>query len=53
MSVTTEQIEAGQAVYTKSNLAVYDFVVLGVSNRFIWKCPTARLGCAALFSARV
>ncbi|WP_437681695.1 class I SAM-dependent methyltransferase [Sorangium sp. So ce131] len=43
MSVTTEQVEAGQAVYTKSNLAVYDFVVLGVSNRFIWKCPTERI----------
>lgn len=39
----TDQSEAGQAVYTRRTLAVYDFVVLGVSNRFIWKCPTARL----------
>lgn len=43
MTVTTEQIEAGQAVYTKWTLAAYDFVVLGISNRFIWKCPTKQL----------
>lgn len=43
MTVTLEQVEAGQAVYTKRTLAAYDFVVLAVSNRFIWKCPTERL----------
>jgi 2-polyprenyl-3-methyl-5-hydroxy-6-metoxy-1,4-benzoquinol methylase len=43
MSATTDQINAGQAVYTRQNLALYDFVVLGVSNRLIWKCPTQRL----------
>ena len=43
MTVTTEQVEAGQAVYTKRTLAAYDFVVLGVSNRFLWKCPTQQL----------
>ena len=43
MNVTAEQVEAGQAVYSKRTLAAYDFVVLGVSNRFIWKCPTQRL----------
>ena len=43
MTVTTEQVEAGQAIYTKQALAAYDFVVLGVSNRFLWKCPTQRL----------
>src|SRR6266446_4577761 len=43
MNVTTEQVAAGQAVYTKRTLAFYDFVVLGVSNRFIWKAPTQRL----------
>jgi 2-polyprenyl-3-methyl-5-hydroxy-6-metoxy-1,4-benzoquinol methylase len=43
MTVTLEQVEVGQAVYTKRTLAAYDFVVLGVSNRFIWKCPTERL----------
>lgn len=43
MNVTTEQVDAGQAVYSKRTLSIYDFVVLGVSNRFIWKCPTKEL----------
>ncbi len=43
MSFTAEQVAAGQAVYTKRTLGVYDFVVLGVTNRFLWKCPTQRL----------
>ncbi|MFB2896191.1 class I SAM-dependent methyltransferase [Aerosakkonemataceae cyanobacterium BLCC-F50] len=43
MSVTTEQVKAGQAVYTKQTLPIYDFVVLGVSSHFIWKCPTQQL----------
>ena len=43
MSASHEQVEAGQAVYTKRTLSVYDFVVLKVWNRFIWKCPTQRL----------
>ena len=34
---------AGQAVYTKPVLRAYDLLVLGLSNRFIWKCPTWRL----------
>ena len=42
MSVTPEQVDAGQAVYTKQTLGVYDFAVLSVSNQFIWKCPTQR-----------
>jgi hypothetical protein len=41
--VTEEQVLAGQAIYTKRALRVYDFVVLGLSNRFVWKCPTGRL----------
>lgn len=40
---TKEQVNAGQAVYTKKNLAVYDLFVLGISNRYIWKCPSARI----------
>ena len=43
MSVSAEQVEAGQAVYSRSTLNVYDWVVLGISNRFIWKCPTPGL----------
>ncbi len=40
MNVTPEQVESGQAVYTRRVLKVYDLAVLGASNRFIWKCPT-------------
>lgn len=40
MQPTQAQVEAGQAVYTKRVLSAYDIIVLGISNRFIWKCPT-------------
>ena len=43
MAPTEQQVLAGQAVYTKPMLAAYDLLVLGVSNRFIWGCPTQRL----------
>lgn len=43
MNATQEQVLAGQAVYTKEALGVYDFVVLGISNRFLWRCPTQHL----------
>lgn len=43
MNVTAEQVDAGQAIYSKRTLAIYDFAVLGISNRFIWKCPSQRL----------
>ncbi|GAB3473594.1 class I SAM-dependent methyltransferase [Azotobacter salinestris] len=43
MTVIQEQVAAGQAAYTPRTLPLYDFVVLGVSNPFIWKCPTRRL----------
>lgn len=43
MSVTQEQVEAGQAVYNKGVLAVYDVFVLGFSNRLLWKCPSQRI----------
>ena len=36
-------VKAGQAVYTRPVLAIYDFLVLTVSNRWIWRCPTPRL----------
>jgi len=42
-TITKEQIEAGQAVYSKLNLATYDLTVLGISNQFIWKCPSSHL----------
>ena len=37
------QVHAGQAVYTPLTLMVYDWAVLGFSNQFLWRCPTARL----------
>ena len=43
MGATPEQILGGQAVYTKHALGVYDSIVLGLSNRFLWRCPTQRL----------
>ena len=39
MSFTAEEVEAGQAIYTKRLLAFYDLAVLGISSRFVWKCP--------------
>jgi hypothetical protein len=38
-----DQVEAGQAVYTKRILSIYDIIVLGISCRHIWKCPCARM----------
>jgi len=43
MSVSPEEAAAGYAVYTKRVLGIYDFLVLGLSNRLIWRCPTQRL----------
>lgn len=43
MSISDEQVRAGQAVYTKRSLRLYDLVVLGLTNRLVWKCPTPGL----------
>ncbi len=43
MEITKDQINRGQAIYTPINLFLYDFVVLKVSNSFIWKCPTRKI----------
>lgn len=51
MSVTPEDVAAGQAVYTPRLLNVYDLLVLGISNRFIWRCPTPKL--LALYNRHV
>ncbi len=42
MPSTAQEIQAGQAVYNQRTLRMYDFIVLGVSNRLIWRCPTPR-----------
>lgn len=34
---------AGQAIYSPATLAVYDLVVLGLSNPLVWRCPTRRI----------
>lgn len=36
-------VEAGQAIYNKKVLSIYDLWVLGFSNSFLWKCPTKLL----------
>ncbi|MDE0142920.1 MAG: class I SAM-dependent methyltransferase [Caldilineaceae bacterium] len=43
MNISDEQVRAGQAVYTKRSLRLYDLVVLGLTNRLVWKCPTPGL----------
>jgi len=43
MNVPEEQVRAGQAVYTRRSLHLYDFAVLGLTNHLIWNCPTQRL----------
>lgn len=32
--------EAGASVYSPAVLKLYDWWVLGLSNRFAWECPT-------------
>ncbi len=41
--MTTDAVHAGQAVYSRRTLAIYDWLVLGFSNRFVWRCPTRHL----------
>ena len=43
MKTTANEIDAGSAIYSQRTLRAYNFVVLSVSNRFIWKCPTRHL----------
>lgn len=42
---------AGQAVYTRTTLALYDALVLGLSNAWIWRCPTREI--LALYDSHV
>ena len=39
----SKEVENGQAVYSKLILSIYDLWVLGISNKYIWKCPTKKL----------
>jgi len=42
-SAIRQNVDAGQAVYSPFVLSVYDVLVLGLSNQFLWRCPTATL----------
>lgn len=41
--IAPEQAEAGQAIYSPLVLRGYDVIVHGLSNRFLWRCPTVEL----------
>ena len=40
---SSDEVEAGQRVYTPLVLWGYDLVVLGFSNRFVWRCRSSRM----------
>ena len=40
VSPSREDVNAGQAVYSKFFLTIYDFLILGIFCRFIWRCPS-------------
>ncbi|MDJ0903720.1 MAG: hypothetical protein QNJ55_33515, partial [Xenococcus sp. MO_188.B8] len=42
MTQNIERINAGQAIYNKPVLAIYDVLVLGISHHFLWQCPTSK-----------
>jgi Methyltransferase domain len=39
----TDEVEAGQRVYTPLVLRAYDLFVLGFSNRFVWRCRSSTM----------
>jgi hypothetical protein len=41
--VTADQVLAGQALYTRPMLAVYDLAVLGLACRCLWGCPARHI----------
>ncbi|MRI33520.1 methyltransferase type 12 [Endozoicomonas sp. OPT23] len=38
-----QAVQQGQAVYSKKILNIYDWLVLRISNPFIWRCRTAHI----------
>jgi ubiquinone/menaquinone biosynthesis C-methylase UbiE len=48
MTLSAEQVAAGYRAYTPHTLKIYDWLVMGVSNHFVWRCPTKRI--VALFN---
>ena len=43
VSVTAQDIDAGQRVYSRTLLIFYDALVLKFFNRFIWGCPSPHI----------
>lgn len=43
MKAEPSDVDRAHRVYTPAKLAFYDWWVLGVSNRWFWKCPTEKL----------
>ena len=43
MQNQSKEVIAGQAIYSKLFLSVYDLLILGVSNSLIWKCPSKKI----------
>jgi 2-polyprenyl-3-methyl-5-hydroxy-6-metoxy-1,4-benzoquinol methylase len=41
MKPTNAEVKAGQAVYTKGTLSMYDIGVVVISNHYIWRCPSS------------
>lgn len=41
--VSQDAAAAGAALYSDRVLRIYDVLVHGISNRFIWKCPTREI----------
>jgi len=39
MTFADEQVEPGQAIYSKFVLKLYDLYALGFSGRLLWRCP--------------
>src|SRR4051812_11873093 len=42
-AATWDEVQAGQALYTRPMLAVYDLAVLGIACRFLWGCPAPHI----------
>ncbi len=48
--ISPEQVKAGQAVYSRPFLAIYDRVI-GFNYRFLWRCPPGEV--LALYNEHV
>jgi hypothetical protein len=40
---TAAEVERGHEIYTPLVLRAYDLLVLGFSNRFVWRCRSMRI----------